>query len=40
MFIPKENERDISEFDDAVKEKVHFIAVEDFTDVISGATAH
>ena len=40
VFIPKENERDISEFDDAVKEKVHFIAVEDFTDVISGATAH
>ena len=38
VFIPKQNERDISEFDDAVKEKVKFIAVEDFTDVISRAT--
>ena len=39
VFIPKLNERDISEFDDAVKDKVRFIPVEDFTDVISGATA-
>ena len=39
VFIPKQNERDISEFDEAVKSKVHFVAVEDFTEVISGATA-
>ena len=39
VFIPKENERDISEFDSEVKEKIHFVAVEDFTDVLSGATA-
>ena len=39
VFIPKQNERDISDFDDAVKEKIRFVAVEDFTDVISGATA-
>lgn len=38
VFIPKQNERDITEFDDAVKEKINFIAVEDFTDVISRAT--
>ncbi len=39
VFIPKQNERDISEFDTAVREKVHFIPVENFTDVIAGATA-
>lgn len=39
VFIPKQNERDISEFDDAVKDKISFVPVEDFTDVISGATA-
>ena len=39
VFIPKQNERDISDFDSAVKEKIRFIAVEDFTDVISAATA-
>ena len=39
VFIPKQNERDISEFDNAVREKVHFIPVENFTDVIAGATA-
>lgn len=39
VFIPKQNERDISEFDSAVREKVHFIPVENFTDVIAGATA-
>lgn len=39
VFIPKQNERDISEFDTAVREKVHFISVENFTDVIAGATA-
>ena len=38
VFIPKQNERDISEFDDAVKEKITFIPVEDFTDVLSRAT--
>ena len=38
VFIPKQNERDISDFDNAVKEKINFIAVEDFTDVISRAT--
>ena len=38
VFIPKQNERDISEFDDAVKEKINFIAVENFTEVISRAT--
>ena len=40
VFIPKQNERDISEFDQAVKDKINFIAVENFTEVISGATAH
>ena len=39
VFIPKQNERDISEVDTAVKEKIHFVPVEDFTDVISRATA-
>lgn len=39
VFIPKQNERDISEFDTAVREKVHFIPVENFTDVIACATA-
>ena len=39
VFIPKQNERDISEFDEAVKEKVHFVPVDTFTDVIAGATA-
>ena len=39
VFIPKQNERDISEFDTAVREKIHFIPVENFTDVIAGATA-
>ena len=39
VFIPKQNERDISEFDNAVKEKINFIPVENFTDVISRATA-
>ena len=29
----------VSEFDSEVKEKIHFVAVEDFTDVLSGATA-
>ena len=38
VFIPKQNERDISEFDDAVKEKITFIPVEDFTDVLSRVT--
>ena len=38
VFIPKQNERDISEFDDAVKEKINFIAVENFTEVIKSAT--
>ena len=40
VFIPKQNERDISDFDQAVKDKINFIAVENFTEVISGATAH
>ena len=39
VFIPKQNERDISEFDAVIKEKVNFIPVDDFTDVISAATA-
>lgn len=39
VFIPKQNERDISEFDNAVKEKINFIPVENFTDVIRRATA-
>ena len=38
VFIPKQNERDISEFDEAVKKKITFIPVESFTEVISGAT--
>ena len=40
VFIPKQNERDISEFDQVIKDKINFIAVENFTEVISGATAH
>lgn len=39
VFIPKQNERDISEFDSVVKEKINFIPVENFTDVITRATA-
>ena len=39
VIIPKQNERDISEFDEAVREKIRFVTVEDFTDVIAGATA-
>lgn len=39
VFIPKQNERDISEFDNAVKDKINFIPVENFADVISRATA-
>ena len=39
VIIPKQNERDISEFDEAVREKIRFVMVEDFTDVIAGATA-
>ncbi len=38
VFIPKLNERDIDDFDSAVKEKVHFVSVEDFSEVISRAT--
>lgn len=40
VFIPKQNERDISDFDQVIKDKINFIAVENFTEVISGATAH
>ncbi len=39
VFIPKQNERDISEFDRVIKEKINFIPVENFTDVIHRATA-
>ena len=38
VFIPKQNERDINDFDEAVKKKITFIPVESFTEVISGAT--
>ena len=34
VLIPKLNEPDLSELDPAVKEKVDFIAVEDFTEVV------
>ncbi len=37
VFIPKQNERDIVDFDNAVREKINFIPVENFTEVISGA---
>ena len=40
VFIPKQNERDICDFDQVIKDKINFIAVENFTEVISGATAH
>lgn len=40
VFIPKQNEPDISEFDKVIKEKIRFVPVEDFKDVISGATVH
>ena len=40
VFIPKQNERDIDDFDTAVKEKVNFIGVEDFSDIISRATVN
>lgn len=35
VLIPKQNEPDLSELDPAVKEKVDFITVEDFKDVVS-----
>jgi ATP-dependent Lon protease len=35
VLIPKQNEPDLSEIDPAVKEKVDFICVEDFKDVVS-----
>lgn len=35
VLIPKQNEPDISEIDPAVKEKVDFVSVEDFKDVVS-----
>jgi len=38
VFIPKQNERDINEFDEAVRKKITFIPVENFTEVLSGAT--
>ena len=40
VFIPKQNGRYISDFDQVIKDKINFIAVENFTEVISGATAH
>lgn len=40
VFIPKQNERDIDDFDTAVKENVHFIGVENFSDIISRATVN
>ena len=35
VFIPKQNERDITDFDETIKEKVNFIPVENFTEVIN-----
>ena len=35
VFIPKQNERDLSDFDEAIREKVNFIPVENFTEVIN-----
>ncbi len=37
VFIPKQNERDVSDFDEAVKQKINFVPVENFTDVLVGA---
>lgn len=37
VFIPKQNERDVSDFDEAVKQKINFVPVENFTDVLAGA---
>lgn len=35
VIIPKENEPDLQDIDKAVKDKVRFIAVESFKDVIA-----
>lgn len=35
VLIPKQNEPDLSELDPAVKDKVDFVCVEDFKDVVS-----
>ena len=40
VFIPKENEPDLAEIDDAVKKNVIFIPVSDVSDVVSAALVH
>lgn len=40
VFIPKENEPDLAEIDDAVKKNVIFIPVSDVSDIVSAALVH
>ncbi|MBQ7106441.1 MAG: endopeptidase La [Clostridia bacterium] len=40
VFIPKENEPDLAEVDDAVKKNVIFIPVSNVSDIISSALVH
>lgn len=40
VFIPKENEPDLAEIDDAVKKNVIFIPVSDVADIVSAALVH